>query len=33
MEFNRYREKFHEKMKGLLQEPDVSLCLTVDSKL
>lgn len=33
MEFNRYREKFHEKMKALLQEPDVSLCLTVDSKL
>ncbi|KAJ8388271.1 hypothetical protein AAFF_G00135320 [Aldrovandia affinis] len=33
MEFNRYREKFHEKIKGLLEEPDVSLCLAVESNL
>ncbi|KAG9344010.1 hypothetical protein JZ751_012486 [Albula glossodonta] len=33
MEFNRYREKFHDKMKDLLEEPDVSLCMTVDCKL
>lgn len=31
MLFNHYREKFHEKIKALLQEPDVSLRLTVRS--
>lgn len=31
MQFNQYREKFHEKIKALLQEPDVSLRLTVRS--
>lgn len=33
MEFNCYREKFHEKIKGLLQNPHVSLSLHVDSEL
>ncbi|XP_056319457.1 ELMO domain-containing protein 2 isoform X1 [Danio aesculapii] len=28
MEFNRYREKFHDKVKGHLQEPEVTLTLT-----
>lgn len=32
MEFNTYREKFHEKMKRLLQEPGVTLLLTIESK-
>ncbi|XP_076830778.1 ELMO domain-containing protein 2 [Brachyhypopomus gauderio] len=30
MEFNHYREKFHEKVKGYLVEPDVALVLNVD---
>ncbi|XP_062379147.1 ELMO domain-containing protein 2 [Sardina pilchardus] len=32
MEFNTYREKFHEKVKKLLLDPDVTLILNVDSK-
>ncbi|KAL7889424.1 hypothetical protein AOLI_G00016820 [Acnodon oligacanthus] len=32
MQFNHYREKFHDKVKGYLQEPDVSLILKVDTK-
>ncbi|XP_051983099.1 ELMO domain-containing protein 2 isoform X1 [Xyrauchen texanus] len=28
MEFNRYREKFHDKVKGQLQEPEVTLIMT-----
>ncbi|XP_058242094.1 ELMO domain-containing protein 2 [Hemibagrus wyckioides] len=32
MEFNIYREKFHDKVKGFLLEPDVSLILKIDSK-
>ncbi|XP_036373131.1 ELMO domain-containing protein 2 isoform X1 [Megalops cyprinoides] len=32
MEFNRYREKFHEQVKKQLEEPDVTLYLRVDSK-
>ncbi|KAL2098058.1 hypothetical protein ACEWY4_007265 [Coilia grayii] len=31
MEFNLYREKFHEKVKRLLLDPDVTLILKVDS--
>lgn len=30
MEFNRYREKFHDKVKGQLQVPEVTLIMTVD---
>lgn len=30
MEFNRYREKFHDKVKGQLQAQDVTLSLTLD---
>ncbi|KAK7161213.1 hypothetical protein R3I94_004027 [Phoxinus phoxinus] len=30
MEFNRYREKFHDKVKGQLQVPEVTLLVTVD---
>lgn len=29
MEFNRYREKFHDKVKGQLQVPEVTLIMTV----
>ncbi|XP_066574481.1 ELMO domain-containing protein 2 [Amia ocellicauda] len=32
MEFNHYREKFHEKVKRLLLEPDVALSITLDAK-
>ncbi|XP_062852309.1 ELMO domain-containing protein 2 [Trichomycterus rosablanca] len=32
MEFNIYREKFHDKMKAYLQDPEVTLILEVDSK-
>ncbi|XP_051559494.1 ELMO domain-containing protein 2 isoform X2 [Myxocyprinus asiaticus] len=32
MEFNRYREKFHDKVKGQLQEPEVTLIMTADPK-
>ncbi|MGH0128470.1 UNVERIFIED_CONTAM: hypothetical protein FKN15_034928 [Acipenser sinensis] len=32
MEFNQYREKFHEKVKRLLLEADVTLTLTLDTK-
>lgn len=32
MEFNIYREKFHDKVKVYLQEPDVTLILKVDTK-
>ncbi|KAM4603650.1 ELMO domain-containing protein 2 [Polymixia lowei] len=32
MQFNHYREKFHSKVKAQLQDPDVSLTLTVRSK-
>ncbi|XP_048112506.1 ELMO domain-containing protein 2 isoform X1 [Alosa alosa] len=32
MEFNLYREKFHEKVKKLLLDPDVTLILKGDSK-
>lgn len=32
MEFNLYREKFHEKVKALLLDPSVTLILRVDSK-
>ncbi|XP_051560807.1 ELMO domain-containing protein 2-like isoform X2 [Myxocyprinus asiaticus] len=32
MEFNRYREKFHDKVKGQLQAPDVTLIMTTDPK-
>ncbi|MBN3324508.1 ELMD2 protein, partial [Atractosteus spatula] len=32
MEFNHYREKFHEEVKRLLLEPDVALCLTLETK-
>lgn len=31
MQFNQYREKFHDKVKTLLQDPDVCLRLTVHS--
>lgn len=31
MEFNLYREKFHEKVKRLLLDPDVTLILNLDS--
>ncbi|TWW58754.1 ELMO domain-containing protein 2 [Takifugu flavidus] len=31
MHFNQYREKFHDKIKTLLQDPDVGLRLTVQS--
>lgn len=31
MEFNLYRERFHEKVKMLLGEPDVSLSLKLTS--
>ncbi|XP_026888329.2 ELMO domain-containing protein 2 isoform X2 [Electrophorus electricus] len=30
MDFNHYREKFHEKVKGHLLEPEVALVLNVD---
>ncbi|XP_053477997.1 ELMO domain-containing protein 2 isoform X1 [Ictalurus furcatus] len=32
MEFNIYREKFHDKVKGFLLEPEVSLILKLESK-
>ncbi|KAK9981528.1 hypothetical protein ABG768_001057 [Culter alburnus] len=32
MEFNRYREKFHDKVKGQLQVPEVTLLMTVDQE-
>uniref|UniRef100_A0A9J7XDB8 ELMO/CED-12 domain containing 2 n=1 Tax=Cyprinus carpio carpio TaxID=630221 RepID=A0A9J7XDB8_CYPCA len=32
MEFNRYREKFHDKVKGQLQMPEVTLIMTVDQE-
>uniref|UniRef100_A0A673JNT4 ELMO domain-containing protein n=1 Tax=Sinocyclocheilus rhinocerous TaxID=307959 RepID=A0A673JNT4_9TELE len=32
MEFNRYREKFHDKVKGQLQMPEVTLLMTVDQE-
>ncbi|RXN01910.1 ELMO domain-containing protein 2 [Acipenser ruthenus] len=32
MEFNQYREKFHEKVKRLLLEADVTLTLKLDTK-
>lgn len=32
MEFNIYREKFHDKVKGFLLEPEVSLILKIESK-
>ncbi|KAF7710117.1 ELMO domain-containing protein 2-like [Silurus meridionalis] len=32
MEFNIYREKFHDKVKELLLEPEVSLVLKIDPK-
>ncbi|KAG2465856.1 ELMO domain-containing protein 2 [Polypterus senegalus] len=33
MLFNQYREKFHEKVKRLLQQPSVVLVLTLDSEI
>uniref|UniRef100_W5KDP8 ELMO/CED-12 domain containing 2 n=1 Tax=Astyanax mexicanus TaxID=7994 RepID=W5KDP8_ASTMX len=32
MEFNTYREKFHDKVKVYLQEPEVALILKLDAK-
>ncbi|XP_028833441.1 ELMO domain-containing protein 2 [Denticeps clupeoides] len=32
MEFNIYREKFHDKIKKCLLDPEITLILTVDSK-
>ncbi|XP_043106852.1 ELMO domain-containing protein 2 isoform X1 [Puntigrus tetrazona] len=32
MEFNRYREKFHDKVKGQLQMPEVRLVMTADQE-
>ncbi|KAI7811246.1 ELMO domain-containing protein 2 [Triplophysa rosa] len=32
MEFNRYREKFHDKVKGQLQPQEVTLSLTLDAQ-
>lgn len=32
MEFNHYREKFHDRVKTQLQDPNVSLTLNVNSK-
>ncbi|XP_056136862.1 ELMO domain-containing protein 2 [Lampris incognitus] len=33
MQFNQYREKFHDKVKAMLQESNVSLTLTLRSKI
>ncbi|XP_067296943.1 ELMO domain-containing protein 2 [Pseudorasbora parva] len=32
MEFNHYREKFHDKVRALLQMPEVTLTVSVDTK-
>lgn len=31
MQFNQYREKFHDIVKAHLQDPDVALTLTIGS--